>query len=159
MIRAFFAVAITVALGASAAGAEEVKLLSAFVLKPAITDLAPEFERVSGHTLAITYESAGVVRSRIQSGEAADVTAKLMKASVAEFAAHDTADIVISQPMEILATPGYELVGWLPEELQDRERFTWAAGVTAHAKEPEAARALIQFLSSPAAAAVIKKKG
>ena len=61
--------------------------------------------------------------------------------------------------MEILATPGYQLVGWLPEELQDRERFTWAAGITANAKEPEAARVLIQFLSSPAAAAVIKKKG
>ena len=35
-----------------------------------------------------------------------------------KFAAHDSAEIVISQPMEILATPGYELVGWLPEELR-----------------------------------------
>ena len=248
MTRAFFAVAMAAALAASAADADEVKLLSAFVLKPAITDLAPEFERVSGHTLAITYESAGVVRDRIQNGEAADVAiiqkpvvdalaqqgkilagsvvtlarsgvgvavpagrpkpdissvealkrsllaansiaypdpslghasgiyfrgvmdrlgiakdvdgrAKLMKASVAEFAAHDSADIVISQPMEILATPGYELVGWLPEELQDRGRFTWAAGVTAKSTSPGAARALIQFLSSPAAAAIIRKRG
>jgi hypothetical protein len=29
--------------------------------------------------------------------------------------------------MEFLATPGYDLVGWLPEELQNRERFTWGA--------------------------------
>src|SRR5256885_5416531 len=61
--------------------------------------------------------------------------------------------------MEILATPGYELVGWLPPELQDYDRFTWAAGVTASSSEPEAARALIQFLASPTAAAVIKKRG
>ena len=61
--------------------------------------------------------------------------------------------------MEILATPGYELIGWLPEELQDRERFTWGLGVTGNTKEPGIARALIQFLSSPAAAAVIKAKG
>ncbi len=201
------------------------KLLSALVMKPALTDLAGIFERTSGHKLTIAYDSAGAVTKRIQSGETVDTAiiqkpaiealinegkmasgsnvvlarsgvaaaksiaypvpdaghasgihflgvierlgivqqvnskAKLMEGSVAEFAARDSADIVISQPMEILATPGYELIGWLPEELQDRERFTWAAGVTAHAKEPEAARALIQFLSSPAAAAVIKKKG
>ena len=63
------------------------------------------------------------------------------------------------QPTDILATPHYELVGWLPEELQDRERFTWAMGVAAGATDPNAAKALIQFLSSPAAAAVIRKRG
>jgi molybdate transport system substrate-binding protein len=78
---------------------------------------------------------------------------------VAEFAAHDSAEIVISQPMEILATPGYELVGWLPEELQNRDGFTWALGVTANAKAPEAAKGLVRFLSSPPAATVIKAKG
>ena len=88
-----------------------------------------------------------------------DAKAKLIPWTVAEFAVRDTADIVISQPMEFLATPGYEVVGWLPEELQDREQFTWAAGVTANAKEPKAAEALVKFLSSPTAAAVIKKKG
>jgi len=59
-----------------------------------------------------------------------------MEGSVADFAAHDSADIVISQPMEILAAPAYELVGWLPPELQDYERFTWAMGITATSKEP-----------------------
>jgi len=63
------------------------------------------------------------------------------------------------QPMDILATPSYDLVGWLPDELQDYNAFTWAAGVTANAKEPDAAKALIQFLSSSTAAAVIKKRG
>ena len=229
-------------------GAAEVKVLSAAVLKPALNELAPEFERASGHTLAITYESAGIVRKHIEAGDAADVAiiqkpvvetlakqgtiipatvatlarsgvaigvpagrakpdvssvealkrsllaetsiaypdpslghasgihfrgvldrlgirnevdakAKLMKGTVAEFAAHDSADLIVSQPMEILATPGYELAGWLPEELQERARFTWSAGVPATAKAPEAGRALIQFLTAPAAAAVIKRRG
>src|SRR3989449_8471599 len=72
-VGAFFVAAVGAAVMVSAADADEVKLLSAFVLKPAIAELAPEFERASGHTLAITYESAGVVRNRIQNGEAADV--------------------------------------------------------------------------------------
>ena len=110
----------------------------------------------AGHASGIHF--LGVIE-RLGIVQQVNSKAKFMEGSVAEFAAHDSADIVISQPMEILATPGYQLVGWLPEELQDRERFTWAVGITASAKEPEAARALIQFLSSPAAAAVIKKKG
>jgi molybdate transport system substrate-binding protein len=244
-----FAVAISAgAFGDGAARAGEVKLLSALVMKPALTELASGFEGTTGHKLTIAYDSAGAVNKRVQSGETADIAilqkpavdalirdgkmtsgsnvtvgrsgvaaavrkgapkpdiasvdsfkralldaqsiaypvpdtghasgihflmvierlgiasqvnskAKLMDGTVAEFAARDSADIVISQPMEILATPGYELIGWLPEELQDREKFTWAAGITTNAKEPEAARALIQFLSSPAAAAAIKKKG
>ena len=61
--------------------------------------------------------------------------------------------------MEFLATPGYDLVGWLPEELQDRERFTWAAGIPANARAADRGRALIEFLSSPTAATVIKRRG
>jgi molybdate transport system substrate-binding protein len=55
------------------AGAAEVKLLSAAVMKPVLVDLASEFERATGHTLTITYESAGVVRDRVQAGENTDV--------------------------------------------------------------------------------------
>src|SRR5437899_4388610 len=82
MTRRAFAAAVVAAIGSvcchvtsggAVADAAEVKLLSAAVLKPALVELAPEFERTTGHTLAITYESAGVVRNRIQNGEAADV--------------------------------------------------------------------------------------
>ena len=52
-----------------------------------------------------------------------------------------------------------ELAGWLPPELQDYEKFTWAMGVTSNAKEPATGETLVKFLSSPAAAALIKKKG
>src|SRR5205807_9110474 len=107
----------------------------------------------AGHASSIHF--LGVIE-RLGIAKDVNAKAKFMEGSVAEFAASDSAEIVISQPMEILATPGYELVGWLPEELQNRERFTWALGITANAKDPDAASALIRFLSSPAAGAVIK---
>ena len=110
----------------------------------------------AGHASGVHFR--GVIE-RLGIANEVNAKAKFMEGSVADFAAHDSADIVISQPMEILATPGYELVGWLPPELQDYERFTWAAGVTATSKEPGAGNALVKYLSGPAAAAVIKAKG
>jgi molybdate transport system substrate-binding protein len=58
---------------------------------------------------------------------------------------------------EILSARGVELVGPLPLELQRYSLFT--AGVATAAREPAAARALIAFLRSPPAVAVIKAKG
>ena len=77
MSRAF-GMALVIAISASVcvqglAQAGEVKLLSALVMKPALTHLADSFERTSGHKLTIAYDSAGAVTKRIQSGEAADV--------------------------------------------------------------------------------------
>jgi molybdate transport system substrate-binding protein len=69
------------------------------------------------------------------------------------------AEIAIAQPMEILRKPGVELAGLLPAELQDLPNFLFAAGVLASAKEPQAARELIRFLSSSSAAAVFKANG
>ncbi len=238
-------------LAAAAGNAAEVKLLSASVLRSALTELSGEFERGTGHKLIISYDSAGAVKKRIQEGESADVAilqkpalealskagrvlqgsivslarsgvavavrqgttkpdistidalkrsllaaesiaypdpaggaavgvlfrgvierlgitqevnakAKIYKESsitYSEFVSQEKPEIALMQPMDILVTPNYDLAGWLPDELQDYNAFTWAVGVTANAKEPDAAKALIQFLSSPTAAAVIKKRG
>ena len=59
--------------------------------------------------------------------------------------------------MSVIVGYGAQLVGPVPSELQFYNRF--AAGVSASAKEAEAAKALIKFLTSPAAVAVIKAKG
>jgi molybdate transport system substrate-binding protein len=56
-----------------------------------------------------------------------------------------------------LHMPGVELAGPLPAELQNYA--VYVAGVGTSAKEPEAAQALIQFLTSDSAAAVIKARG
>ena len=53
--------------------------------------------------------------------------------------------------------PGIDYIGPLPPGAQRVTVF--AAGVAAAAKAPDAARALIAFLASPAAAAVITKSG
>ena len=66
-------------------------------------------------------------------------------------------EIVVAAVPGIVAAPGVELAGPFPSELQTYISFT--AGVSSDAKEPGAAQALIKFLTSPAAVAVIKAKG
>jgi molybdate transport system substrate-binding protein len=57
----------------------------------------------------------------------------------------------------VLTAPGLDLVGPFPAEVQRNVVFTSA--VAADTKEPEAAKAFITFLQTPAATAVIKAKG
>ena len=57
----------------------------------------------------------------------------------------------------VLAAPGVELVGLFPAELQQELVFT--AAVAADSKVADAAKAFIDFLRSPAAAAAIKAAG
>ena len=72
------------------------------------------------------------------------------------FLSGDTEIVVLFVPT-IVAASGVDLVGLFPSELQTY--LTFAAGVGTGAKQPEAAQALIKFLTSPAAVAVIKAKG
>lgn len=58
---------------------------------------------------------------------------------------------------QILTTPGVELVGPLPPEIQSYVVFT--AGISANSKAPDAARDLIKFLTGPIAIPVIKAQG
>ena len=59
--------------------------------------------------------------------------------------------------VNVLIAPGVELAGPFPAELQQELVFTSA--VAADSKERDAAAAFIAFLTTPAAAAVIKAKG
>jgi len=71
--------------------------------------------------------------------------------------ANGEAEIGMTQISEILPYAGAELVGPLPAEIQLYTVFS--AGTAANAKEQEAARAFIKFITSPAAASVFKAKG
>ena len=57
----------------------------------------------------------------------------------------------------VLIAPGVELAGAFPAELQEELVFTGA--VSANTPQTEAARALIDYLKTPGAAAIIKAKG
>ena len=58
---------------------------------------------------------------------------------------------------QILTTPGVDLAGPLPAEIQSYVTFT--AGVGAKSLAPDAAQQLIRFLRSPRAVAIIKAQG
>jgi molybdate transport system substrate-binding protein len=87
-------------------------------------------------------------KSRIVPGGAAAVVGPVARGEV---------ELGISAVPDIVATPGAEVLGSLPSELQDYLVFT--AGVAVGANNPTAAEALIGFLISPASAAVIRSKG
>jgi molybdate transport system substrate-binding protein len=71
--------------------------------------------------------------------------------------ANGDAEIGVHQIQELIAVDGIELVGPLPGDLQNSIIFSIA--VMANAKEPDAGRALIDFMRTSEAAAVIRRKG
>jgi molybdate transport system substrate-binding protein len=77
--------------------------------------------------------------------------------AVGELVARGEAEMAVQQIPELMSVAGTELVGPLPPEVQYVTVFS--AGVFAGAKHTEAAQALVKFLSTPAAAQVLKAKG
>src|SRR5215471_1284406 len=74
-----------------------------------------------------------------------------------ELLAKGDVDIGFTFISEIITEPGVEVVGPLPREISTP---TVLVGfVSANSKEPEAAKALLRYLSSPEAAAVYKQRG
>jgi molybdate transport system substrate-binding protein len=67
------------------------------------------------------------------------------------------AEIGLQQVSELMSNPDVEVIGMLPDPLQ--QITINAAGITAAAKEPDAARALIKHLTTPEALAIYKAKG
>jgi molybdate transport system substrate-binding protein len=76
---------------------------------------------------------------------------------VSEMVARGEVELGIVVLTQIVTTPGVELVGPLPPEVQTYLTFT--AGVGAASRVPDAARELIAFLTGPTAAPVIRKQG
>jgi molybdate transport system substrate-binding protein len=226
---------------AGAAKGGEIKVLSTIGVKPALPEIVAEFERATGHKVAIVWGNAATLKTRYLEGEQADVavltaaaiddlikagkvTGKLdlarsgmgfavkagapkpdisspealkrtllaaksvgyssqgasgvyfvtvlerlgiaaeVKAkhkdtpgAVGELVASGEAEIGMQQIPELAAVPGVEVIGPLPGELQVMTMFS--AALDAKAKDNEAAKAFVKFISGPAAAAAYKAKG
>lgn len=71
--------------------------------------------------------------------------------------ARGEAELGFQQVCELLPVPGIDIIGPLPPDIQEITIFS--AGVHKRSEQAEAARALVQFLSAPEAAPVIKDKG
>jgi molybdate transport system substrate-binding protein len=66
-------------------------------------------------------------------------------------------EIGIQQVSEMSQYPGVDYVGPLPGDTQKMTIFT--SGLAANAKQPEAAKVLVKFTTSPSAAEAYKKRG
>ena len=78
---------------------------------------------------------------------------KVLYASVAS----GDVEIGFNQISEVLAQPTIEFAGPLPSAIQNYTQF--APGIVTGSSQTDAARALVTFLSSPAAQTVLKAKG
>lgn len=237
------AVLIAVVVNGSAQAAE-LKLLVTNGTRAVVDELKPQFERTTGHTLAIKYDGSPLLQKAIEAGEGFDIvlltvdsmdaiakagkidaaTRKTVASSglgvamhagakkpdigtteafkqamlnaksiayvtvgvsgrhfiamcerlgiadevkakgktkpsgnVAEFVSAGEAELAIQQISELLSTPGVELVGPLPPELQLTTIFT--AALAAKSSAPDAAKSFMDFLATPQAIAIIKAKG
>jgi molybdate transport system substrate-binding protein len=93
-------------------------------------------------------------------GISADVKRKVRLFKVEERFEHvakGDVEIGFNLIQEILAEPSVEYVAPLPAGIQNNTLY--AAGIVAGSKEPEASRALLRFLSSPAALGVMRTRG
>ena len=108
-------------------------------------------EGSSGRYVLTLLDRLGIadqVKPKIRSGPGGAVTELVVRREV-DFA-------VVGRPPTIGAA-GIEWAGLLPPELQSWLLFT--AGLSTSATQPAAGRALLSFLTTPAAAAVLKARG
>ncbi len=94
-------------------------------------------------------------------GVANEIAPKLKQTPTGVFVgtlvASGEAEIGFQQVSELSHFPGVDFVGPLPAEVQ--QITTFASGLQAGAKEPDAAKALVRFLTAPAAASAYRKRG
>jgi molybdate transport system substrate-binding protein len=84
--------------------------------------------------------------------------AKMVPAEpVAAGVARGESELGFQQVSELIAVPGVDLVGPLPRELQKITVFS--AGIATGAQQPDAGKALIAFLASPAAVPALARSG
>src|SRR5262245_18691370 len=69
----FVGVLFTSIAAAGAAGAAEIKVLTAGAYKAVLVALVPEFEKSTGHKVVLENDTAGALQKRISGGDAFDL--------------------------------------------------------------------------------------
>jgi molybdate transport system substrate-binding protein len=136
------------------AGAPKPDISTSDVLKATLL-AAPSIAFVPA-SAAGTYVSSVFERLGIAEQMKAKTKAESAPVRIAAAVAHGDAALGIFL-MNVLVAPGVELVGPLPADLQQQLVFT--AAVATDSKQADAAKALIDYLRSPAAVAIIKAAG
>lgn len=112
---------------------------------------------------AISYSAGGLSGNNFEFamnklGILDEVKKKAKNASpAAKLVVSGEADIAVQQISELIAVEGSELLGPLPAELDRVTQFSM--GVLTDGKQKEVARAMLDYLRTPEAQAVIKAKG
>jgi molybdate transport system substrate-binding protein len=136
------------------AGAPKIDISSADSIKKAL---------LAAKSIAYSSGPSGIyIASMIQKWGIADqLKSKTVAAApntpIGEVVARGDAEIGFQQVSELLPVKGIEYLGPLPAEIQSMTTFS--AGVHRQAAAPEAARALLKFLTAPEAASIIRKTG
>ncbi len=136
------------------AGAPKPDISSADALKRAL---------LAAKSVAYSDSASGVYISTEMFGklgiaeEMKDKAKKIPATPVAEIVARGEAEIGFQQISELKPVAGIDIVGPLPDELQKVTVFS--AGIASVSKQPEAGKALINYLASPAARDTIIKSG
>jgi molybdate transport system substrate-binding protein len=126
---------------------------------------AEAFKRALLNAKSIAYLKNGLESSYIDDlleklGIAEAVKFKLTRPEtdiVSTLTANGEVELGIAITTQIVTTPGVQLVGPLPPELQ--RYYAFPGAVSASSKVPDAAMALIKFLKGPTAIRVIRSQG
>jgi molybdate transport system substrate-binding protein len=90
-------------------------------------------------------------------GSDCPICSQPLGAEAGQLVAKGEVAMAVAQPSEIAVVPGAQVVGPLPGDLNSE--IVFSAGVGATSQDRAAAKSLIEFLTTPAAAAVLKSKG
>src|SRR5262245_16427529 len=108
-------------------------------------------ESATGYSMTRAFDRLGITEQM-----KAKLRAQLNPAQVVAVVAKGEVELGIFL-INVLTTPGLDVVGPFPDELQENVVFT--AAIASDSKQPAAAKALIDYLKSPPAVRVIKARG
>ncbi|MDH3288357.1 MAG: substrate-binding domain-containing protein [Betaproteobacteria bacterium] len=123
------------------------------------------FKRALLDAKAVAYTSSGLsgvyfagLIERLGIAEQIKAKARIKPGGlIAEIVVAGEADLAVQMVSELLSVPGAELVGPIPVEIN--QVTVVAAGILTGANDSGAAKSLIQHLTTPAAARIIRAKG